>query len=478
MDPPATPDSSCSTGNKDLTLTPENSCIHRGPFHANTPPHINTTYHSQSSLLLQTPQTPASTAPTACNIDESLYTRVAVHTAKCTECDKRNMDTMRRCPGCTFQVCQPCYEKRQREGKGLVHGNMPSPDETGVATPSGTGARASRKKPVGSAAKASSSFQKEVDEEESKECKDSVQKAGKHTPSVPKSKATKRSRGRSCVKDSEPEESSEGEVDPDHASPTPSKRHQSLSFAESALATATRAPPTTRAALRSNPSIAYPEPPTPQSETARPRVPVTHSREDYPYDDLLYQNCVVGYDEPLLARCEPVTYNPAGRIPAIIQRGGRRRRPTADEIYQNIQKKVREKLEQIHADRLTSGAEKSPVLASHQAPDAKTATTVRAFVEKEAMRHQDANILDEDDGKILFRTMQSAALAWGKKTFKKQEPAMQRLLLPGLNLRLDRIPDKYTTELRVLMDGVVERTLHELDEAATLSATSPPHPSG
>ncbi|KAF5854061.1 hypothetical protein GGP41_006866 [Bipolaris sorokiniana] len=386
------------------------------------------------------------------------------------------MDTMRRCPGCTFQVCQPCYEKRQRQGKGLVHGNMPSPEETGVATPSGTGARASRKKPVGSAVKASSS-QKDVDEEESKECEESVQKAGKHTPSVPKSKATKRSRGRSCIEDSEAEESSEGELDPDHASPTPSKRHQTLSFAESALATATRAPPTTRAALRSNPSIAYLAPSTPQSETARPRVLVAHSREDYPYNDLLYQNCVLGYDEPLLARREPVTYNPTGRIPAIIQRSGHRR-PTADEIYQNIQKKVRERLEKMHAEKSAPGPETPSVPAPNQAPDAKTATTVRDFVEKEAMRHQDANILDEDDSKALFRTMQGAALAWGKKTFKKQEPAMQRLLLPGLNLQLDRIPDKYTTELRVLMDGVAEHTLHELDEAATLSTTSPPHPSG
>lgn len=361
MYPLTTPDSSRSTGNQVLTLTPENSCIHRGPSHANTPPHINTSHHFQSPSPPHTPHTPASTAPNSCTVDEPLYTRVAVHTAKCTECDKRNMDTMRRCPGCTFQVCQPCYEKRQRQGKGLVHGNMPSPEETGVATPSGTGARASRKKPVGSAVKASSS-QKDVDEEESKECEESVQKAGKHTPSVPKSKATKRSRGRSCIEDSEAEESSEGELDPDHASPTPSKRHQTLSFAESALATATRAPPTTRAALRSNPSIAYLAPSTPQSETARPRVLVAHSREDYPYNDLLYQNCVLGYDEPLLARREPVTYNPTGRIPAIIQRSGHRR-PTADEIYQNIQKKVRERLEKMHAEKSAPGPETPSVPA-------------------------------------------------------------------------------------------------------------------
>jgi hypothetical protein len=70
------------------------------------------------------------------------------------------------------------------------------------------------------------------------------------------------------------------------------------------------------------------------------------------------------------------------------------------------------------------------------------------------------------------------AMGWGKKTFKKQEYGPRRLLLPGLNLRLDRIPNKYTTELRVLMDGVAEHALHELDDAATLSAASPPPLSG
>ncbi|EUC27753.1 hypothetical protein COCCADRAFT_41592 [Bipolaris zeicola 26-R-13] len=475
MDLPTIPDRSRGTGNQDLTLTPKNTHIHCDSFRANTPPHINTPNHSHSPPPPQTPHTPASTAPNACTVDEPSYTRVAVHTAKCTECDKRNMDTMRRCPGCTFQVCQPCYEKRQRQGKGLVHGNMPSPEETGVATPSGAGARASRKKPVGSAAKAKSS--EEVDEDESKECADSAIKEGKHTPFVPKPTAGKRSRGRSCVKDSEAEESSEGEGELNHAYPTPSKRHQTLSFAESALATATRAPPTTRAASRSNPNIAYPAPLTPQLETARPRVPVTYSREDYPYDDLLYQNCIVGYDEPLLARREPVIHNPAGRIPAIMQRDGRRR-PTADEIYQNIQKKVREKLEKMEADKLAAGDTTPSVPAPHVTPDYKTATTVRDFVEKEAKRHQEANNLGEDDSKTLLRIMLIEAMGWGKKTFKKQEYGPRRLLLPGLNLRLDRIPNKYTTELGVLMDGVAEHALHELDEAATLSATSPPPPSG
>ncbi|EUC42540.1 hypothetical protein COCMIDRAFT_103246 [Bipolaris oryzae ATCC 44560] len=475
MDPSAIPCPSHSSGTQGLTLTPENTYIHCGPSRTNTPPHINNSNYSHSPLTPYTPHTPASTAPNTCTVDEPLYTRVAVHTAKCTECDKRNMDTMRRCPGCTFQVCQPCYEKRQRQGKGLVHGNMPSPEETGAATPGGTGARASRKKPVGSAAKAKSS-EKEVDEDDSEECANGAIKGGKHTPSVPKSKAGKRSRGRSCVKDSEAEDSSEGELD--HASHTPSKRHQTLSFAESALATATRAPPTTRAAaLRSNPSIASRAPPTLQSETVAHRVPVTHSREDFPYDDILYQNCVVDYDEPLLARCEPVAHNPAARIPAIIQRGGRRR-PTADEICQNIQRKVREKLERMQAEKSVAGAEASSVPASYQAPDYKTAVTVLQFVEREAKRHQDANNLSEDDAKALFRIMQVEAISWGKKTFKKQEYGMRRLLLPGLNLRLDRIPSKYTVELRVLMDGVAEHALHELDEAATLSATSPPPPSG
>ncbi|KAF2271558.1 uncharacterized protein EI97DRAFT_446520 [Westerdykella ornata] len=61
-----------------------------------------------------------------CTSDPALYTTVNIHTAKCAICDLRNMATMRRCPGCTYQVCTPCFDARN--GAPLVHGNL------GIAT--------------------------------------------------------------------------------------------------------------------------------------------------------------------------------------------------------------------------------------------------------------------------------------------------------------------------------------------------------
>ncbi|KAH7119797.1 hypothetical protein B0J11DRAFT_534649 [Dendryphion nanum] len=46
---------------------------------------------------------------------------IQIHTAKCSKCDKRNKEKMRRCPGCTFQICQPCFHAQN--GQPLHHGN-------------------------------------------------------------------------------------------------------------------------------------------------------------------------------------------------------------------------------------------------------------------------------------------------------------------------------------------------------------------
>ncbi|KAH7381204.1 hypothetical protein DE146DRAFT_624327 [Phaeosphaeria sp. MPI-PUGE-AT-0046c] len=75
----------------------------------------------------------------ACSSDPAVMTVVKVHTAKCTECDKRNKDTMLRCPGCTFQICRPCRERREKKGRGLVHGAMMSPGGLGSGLGSGSG---------------------------------------------------------------------------------------------------------------------------------------------------------------------------------------------------------------------------------------------------------------------------------------------------------------------------------------------------
>lgn len=73
--------------------------------------------------------------------------------------------------------------------------------------------------------------------------------------------------------------------------------------------------------------------------------------------------------------------------------------------------------------------------------------------------------------------MESAALLWGKKTYRKLDPAMQQMLRTGLNLRLDKIDGAYMDELRDLMAEHADRMLKELagNDARSMSR---PLPSG
>ncbi|KAF2269731.1 hypothetical protein CC78DRAFT_574596 [Lojkania enalia] len=69
------------------------------------------------------PTTPSRNATVMdCSSDPRTFVIVQIHTAKCAICDARNMATMRRCTGCTYQICQPCFENRN--GKPLIHGNL------------------------------------------------------------------------------------------------------------------------------------------------------------------------------------------------------------------------------------------------------------------------------------------------------------------------------------------------------------------
>jgi hypothetical protein len=69
--------------------------------------------------------TPGSANRTRCSDDPADFTLVKIHTAKCSICDKRNTtDEMRRCKGCTWQICRPCQLERQQNGRSLAHGNL------------------------------------------------------------------------------------------------------------------------------------------------------------------------------------------------------------------------------------------------------------------------------------------------------------------------------------------------------------------
>jgi hypothetical protein len=100
--------------------------------------------------------------------------------------------------------------------------------------------------------------------------------------------------------------------------------------------------------------------------------------------------------------------------------------------------------------------------------------TVGAFVEQEAAKYQNGETMDEDENKAIFNAMESAALVWGKHTYKKLDPETQGLVQPGLKLRLDRIDDAFRDELAKLMDEHAGRILSGLGLRDEKPATVPP----
>ncbi|KAF2472408.1 uncharacterized protein BDR25DRAFT_353434 [Lindgomyces ingoldianus] len=75
-----------------------------------------------SPLTSPTPNASASFSVMDCSANPRSFAIVQIHTAKCAICDSRNMALMRRCPGCTYQVCQPCFNARGT--MPLYHGNL------------------------------------------------------------------------------------------------------------------------------------------------------------------------------------------------------------------------------------------------------------------------------------------------------------------------------------------------------------------
>ncbi|RYO65012.1 hypothetical protein AA0113_g5604 [Alternaria arborescens] len=459
MDPPATPGAGRSAKDSTSILIPSPA-----PAPAPSTPGRgdrtllpSTPRASNSPFPTRAPRTPGGSSLTLCTVDESKYSKVTVHTAKCTECDKRNMDTMRRCPGCTFQVCQPCYEKRLKQDKGLLHGNMATPGATGGGLSASSGSRAVRKKPLPSTEEIGDKVENEEDPSPMKI---------EITPAMPKSSAKKRAIKKKAPL-GETEESSEDEFEPDDTSPTPSKRRRTgrrrseLTFAESALATALRTPPATRATRKSLPAPTHRAPSSPASEPGNTGTSIGYGpsgflSSDFMGDKDLYDVGIKPYkDQPLLARREPVISNPANRIPDIIKRAGKPR--PSNQTYHNIQKKLRAKLQQnqVHeADQDETVAHTTEQSKAEQNADPQT---VAAFVEKEAAS-----------------AMKSAALVWGKQTYKKLDSETQLTVQPGLKLRLDLINKTFREELAKLTGEHADRILSELGVSVEKPVDAPP----
>ncbi|KAI8931726.1 hypothetical protein NX059_011369 [Plenodomus lindquistii] len=349
------------------------------------PPSATATPGPSTPFPPRTPHTPSSSLGIVCTMDATLYRIVKVHTAKCTECDKRNKAVMRRCPGCTFQVCTPCFERRKKNGKGLRHGMSMSSSASPL-----TVRAAQRKIDVGGGGEVPRMEElkkKEVGSEgdkggvvgESGKAGESV--GGGETVSVgvqkekvkvvvtpkpkPKRRAIKKQKKTAKFVESEDDLSSELSDPEDYASPTPSKRRRSTLTVDSAptvvgppqsegkkrfvpLSTSRSSAPTTSSAAAPSSSTLESALPAPD-KTAKTMEPSRTPVSKLGINELMHvygvNTAENPYHEHLLSRREPVVSNPNIRIPDRIARGFKPRR-TAEDIHKDIQEKVRKKLEE------------------------------------------------------------------------------------------------------------------------------------
>ncbi|KAF9697890.1 hypothetical protein EKO04_004463 [Ascochyta lentis] len=298
-------------------------------------PHPATPGHRRLSSL---PRTPGTSPLTACSSSPSAFTIVKVHTAKCSECDQRNRDVMRRCPGCTFQVCKPCQEKREKNGRSLAHGTMVSPR---VATPGVGGGGVVRRRPVGvgKGVEGRKDEGSTVGQEVENKSKIEEEKEKKRVlkPAV-KPKAKSKARMRSLTPS---DDSSDDDFAPDPGSPTSHKRRRTeLTLSSPGT---TRDVRLTSGGLSSLPGSIPVQAPAKMDvgdSAGRPLREMTTDELLAHYDVNTSAN---PYQQHLLSRHEPVVSNPTIRIPEMVKRGFKPR-PSAEEIQKRIQAKVREKM--------------------------------------------------------------------------------------------------------------------------------------
>ncbi|KAF2734391.1 hypothetical protein EJ04DRAFT_564258 [Polyplosphaeria fusca] len=328
-----------------------------------------------------TPSGSSSHTVMGCTADPAAYTIVKIHTAKCAMCDKRNMDTMRRCPGCTYQVCQPCFDLRN--GKPLMHGNLvrpsnlpPTPARRALFRPGGSsasGSPAAAPSPLGS----SPSFNPQADtrvgvQEETPE---------KSTP------GSKRGRGKKSKAYLTSDDEKDEDFAPGPGSPTPasgkrrktveSKGKQRLGEIGENIPTISRRAPRTFTSTSKQTATTTPTAsparlslPTPPTITARANRYLTAApgaananmsgntdqandggrdiRSDSPDTnarrimELIEEQRVKAnlppYEEHLLSRRQPVVDNLSVQVPPNVARNFKPQ-PTAAEIQKNLQEK-------------------------------------------------------------------------------------------------------------------------------------------
>ncbi|KAF1912133.1 hypothetical protein BDU57DRAFT_533038 [Ampelomyces quisqualis] len=406
-----------------------------------------------ASLASPTPRTPGGTLR-ACSSDPDAMTLVKVHTAKCTECDKRNKDTMLRCPGCTFQICKPCRERRTKRGRGLTHGGMMSPG--GLGSGLGSGGGFVRRRVLGSFGTTPPGVAVKKEEEDG-DGDVLMEEKGKGKV-VAKPAASKKRPAPKKSKTTVLDESSDDEFNPDPASATTNKRRRTtLTITDSPTATSARP---SRTVPTSSAHLTYIPPSSPStSSTSGAEVPAsdgTHpsnlsselTQKAWQLDggnaaptgriqEMLEEHGVNTpenrYDEHLLQRYNPVMTNPIISIPAAVKRM----------------------------------ADKTPRLSAEQKVDlrnkAHLALTVRDLINTKTSEYQSKE-LSADESDELVSAIKEAARKWAMRTWDTLPNGYQKTVARGLDMRLDHIEAAYKAQLLEVLEQCAARKLGEFTQ--------------
>ncbi|KAF2117195.1 hypothetical protein BDV96DRAFT_598121 [Lophiotrema nucula] len=445
-----------------------------------------------------------------CSSNAEDFTIVEIHTAKCAICDKRNMAKMRRCPGCTYQVCQPCFEAQG--DTPLKHGNsmdllssLPATPKrhvpwNGKGTTSGeTGAAATpgMKTPLSIPSSTPSSTLKKLGI--------AVKEGGEEgteerTPVKARSSERKRKPVKVIPSDTEDDGEDEDFVPGGESrtpSPSPSKRRKRVAADDIATPTSQRTPRgsnnNTNTTTLARQPLAMPDfsskrgmrllTPQPSEggeasggdvfgggpEIAGGSNNTTPARGTLSAQELLDRvRAQVGITEPPiepLLRERPLE-NPVIQIPSNVARNFKPRLKSPD-IQQNIQTKVRGKLE-------AKQAEASSVKSPSKSPSVEAPTssqTVRQLVLAEASKLYQNIAIDEDQKNAIESSMREAARKLIVKYKADAPPFFSEHMTFGLDMLVAQLGGRQKEELIHAIWENGRRVVNEFKEE--LSAHTP-----
>ncbi|KAF2795430.1 hypothetical protein K505DRAFT_382413 [Melanomma pulvis-pyrius CBS 109.77] len=405
-----------------------------------------------------------------CSADPDVFSDVLIHTAKCSNCDERNMGTMRRCPGCTWQICEKCIKLREAKGKRFEHGNMASPG-TSMSTPP------RRRIPFNPGASTPTPGGSVLKQEVTSPAAGVQQQSA-----TPKTHPTSGKRGRGAKGKAKAPVISDDEFDDDFkksASPTPKRRKIGKESSPVEEPTTERRPTRGQASTRAPAGSRTSPLPMSGADVARPNpqpstdAPIDRRRSDRTIPNLIHD--VVGkprWQEHFLGRTVPnMNFIPDVITPTSVLRGFRPP-PTAETMQKTIHEKCESMLQgaQEHSsDSLIQEPEnQSAVVVASEAPDQPEPSTVLDFATAEYEKRLHGVDLDDDQQQSLKQFMKEAARKFATKIYNEQSQFVRNLMKPGLQMPFGAFTEPQKKGLTDTIKDEADRILKDFEEEASV----------